>query len=68
MSEKYQHGIPSGRPATMSGKFIPTHAQQLVIIQWMDSCIAKEEEEDDKQSKNTTQKTKKTSNTDRTRT
>jgi hypothetical protein len=26
--------------------FIPTHAQQLVIIQWMDSCIPKEEEED----------------------
>jgi hypothetical protein len=25
--------------------FIPTHAQQLVIIQWMDSCIPKEEEE-----------------------
>ena len=24
---------------------IPTHAQQLVIIQWMDSCIPKEEEE-----------------------
>ena len=24
--------------------FIPTHAQQLVIIQWMDSCIPKEEE------------------------
>jgi len=22
--------------------FIPTHAQQLVIIQWMDSCIPKE--------------------------
>jgi hypothetical protein len=22
---------------------IPTHAQQLVIIQWMDSCIPKEE-------------------------
>jgi hypothetical protein len=22
-----------------------THAQQLVIIQWMDSCIPKEEEE-----------------------
>ena len=21
--------------------FIPTHAQQLVIIQWMDSCIPK---------------------------
>jgi len=20
-------------------KFIPTHAQQLVIIQWMDSCM-----------------------------
>jgi hypothetical protein len=25
--------------------FIPTHAQQLVIIQWMDSCIPKEEED-----------------------
>ena len=25
--------------------FIPTHAQQLVIIQWMDSCKPKEEEE-----------------------
>ena len=25
-------------------KFIPMHAQQLVIIQWMDSCIPKEEE------------------------
>jgi hypothetical protein len=24
--------------------FIPTHAQQLVIIQWMDSCIPKEED------------------------
>jgi hypothetical protein len=24
---------------------IPTHAQQLVIIQWMDSCIPKEEGE-----------------------
>jgi hypothetical protein len=23
---------------------IPTHAQQLVIIQWMDSCIPKEED------------------------
>jgi hypothetical protein len=23
--------------------FIPTHAQQLVIIQWMDSCIQKKE-------------------------
>ena len=26
--------------------FIPTHAQQLVIIQWMDSCIPIEEEEE----------------------
>jgi hypothetical protein len=26
---------------------IPTHAQQLVIIQWMDSCIPKEEEEEE---------------------
>ena len=26
--------------------FIPMHAQQLVIIQWMDSCIPKEEEEE----------------------
>ena len=25
-------------------KFIPTHAQQLVIIQWMDSCIPEEED------------------------
>ena len=25
--------------------FIPMHAQQLVIIQWMDSCIPKEEED-----------------------
>jgi hypothetical protein len=25
--------------------FIPTHAQQLVIIQWMDSCIPEEEED-----------------------
>ena len=24
--------------------FIPTHAQKLVIIHWMDSCIPKEEE------------------------
>ena len=24
---------------------IPTHAQQTVIIQWMDSCIPKEEED-----------------------
>ena len=24
---------------------IPTHAQQPVIIQWMDSCIPKEEED-----------------------
>jgi hypothetical protein len=27
--------------------FIPTHAQQLVIFQWMDSCIPKEEEEEE---------------------
>ena len=25
--------------------FIPTHVQQLVIIQWMDSCIPKEKEQ-----------------------
>jgi hypothetical protein len=25
--------------------FIPTHAQQLVIIQWIDSCIPKEEDD-----------------------
>ncbi|SCN47492.1 hypothetical protein BAZMOX_227839_0 [methanotrophic endosymbiont of Bathymodiolus azoricus (Menez Gwen)] len=24
-------------------EFYPTHAQQLVIIWWMDSCIPKEE-------------------------
>ena len=30
--------------------FYPTHAQQLVIIRWMDSCIPKEEEEDTKTS------------------
>ena len=29
--------------------FIPMHAQQLVIIQWMDSCIPKEEEESPRQ-------------------
>jgi hypothetical protein len=29
--------------------FIPTHAQQLVIFQWMDSCIPKEEEEGNKE-------------------
>ena len=28
--------------------FIPMHAQQLVIIQWMDSCIPKEEEDSNK--------------------
>ena len=41
--------------------FIPTHAQQLVIIQWMDSCIPKEEEEERKRTnnepQNNTQKT-----------
>ena len=31
--------------------FIPTHAQQLVIIHWMDSCIPKEEEEEDQPKK-----------------
>jgi hypothetical protein len=29
--------------------FIPTHAQQLVIIQWMDSCIPKKEEEEEEE-------------------
>jgi hypothetical protein len=40
--------------------FIPTHVQQLVIIQWMDSCIPKEEEErktTNNEPQNNTQKT-----------
>jgi hypothetical protein len=32
-------------------EFYPTHAQQLVIIRWMDSCIPKEEEKKKKSMK-----------------
>ena len=38
--------------------FIPTHAQQLVIIQWMDSCIPKKEEEEEEEEEEINGKTK----------